>query len=143
MQPLVPADKKLYALRDVTATVDNIALISSSIMSKKLACGADAIVIDIKVGEGAFHENRKTSGRIGQCYCRHRNKNEPKVIAIITAMHEPLGYAIGNALEVKEAIDTLKGKWPGRFDGTMFGIGQPYAGTRKGLQKTMKKGLLN
>ena len=109
---LVPADKKLYALRDVTGTVDNISLISSSIMSKKLACGADAIVIDIKVGLGAYMKSVNNAEALAEMMMEIGSKMNKKVVAVMTSMSEPLGFAIGNALEVKEAIDTLKGNGP-------------------------------
>ncbi len=142
---IAPADKKIYALRDVTGTVENLSLITSSIMSKKLASGSDAILLDVKCGSGAFMKNLQDAERLAELMVEIGNADGKKTMAVITDMEQPLGCAVGNALEVQEAIAVLKNKGPSDITelsavlaGMMVFLGEKAASVEEGIEKAKK-----
>lgn len=136
---LAPADKKIYALRDVTATVESMPLIASSIMSKKLAAGADTIVLDVKCGNGAFMKKKEDAIALAKEMVQIGNNAGRKTIAVISDMNQPLGYGVGNGIEVMEACDVLQGKGEQRLTDLCIILGA-YMLYGTGLSKTVKEG---
>ena len=139
---IAPADKKIYALRDVTATVENLSLITSSIMSKKLASGSDGILLDVKCGSGAFMKTEEDARQLAELMVEIGKADGKKTMAVITDMEQPLGNAIGNALEVREAIDVLRGQGPRditelsiELAGRMIWMGEQADSAEEGLAK--------
>jgi pyrimidine-nucleoside phosphorylase len=142
-EEIAPADKRLYSLRDVTATVESIPLIAGSIMSKKLAEGIDALVLDVKFGSGAFMKNRDDAAKLAQTLVGIGEEFGKETIAYLTNMEQPLGYAVGNWLEVKESIDSLKGNGPDDvmeithlLAGTMIYLGKEASSVEEGIEKS-------
>jgi len=139
---LAPADKKIYALRDVTATVDSIPLIAGSILSKKLAAGSDGIVLDVKTGSGAFMVKYEDALALAEAMVAIGEGASKKMVALITSMEEPLGYAVGNVIEVEEAIDTLKGEGPKDLEDLCIELGANMlliSGLGKNLEEAREK----
>ena len=136
---LAPADKKIYALRDVTATVDNMSLIAASIMSKKLAAGAETIILDVKCGNGAFMKTFEDAKLLAETMVKIGNGAGRKTIAVISDMNEPLGYAVGNALEVAEAVEVLQGHGEPRLTELCLTLGS-YMLYKTGLCQTVTEG---